>query len=49
MENKTKVLITGGFGFVGSSIVNKLLKKKNLKYSLLITYLELVLRIIIIY
>ena len=31
MENKTKVLITGGFGFVGSSIVNKLLKKKKFK------------------
>jgi UDP-glucose 4-epimerase len=31
MINKTKVLITGGFGFVGSSIVNKLLKKNKFK------------------
>ena len=29
MKNKLKVLITGGFGFVGSSIVNKLLKKNK--------------------
>jgi len=29
MKNKIKILITGGFGFVGSGIVSNLLKTNN--------------------
>ena len=45
---RNKIIITGGAGFVGTNLINLLLKKPNIKLSALITIRQELKKIILI-